>query len=105
MERELVQDTRTTLTGLCIRIAGHRMCTAAVGELEHVGAVLVLVDQTLAEIHRADLKDRGELFAVFQEEPRLDLVSAGDPAIQRSSFAPRLPDSPVRRAPRPPDLA
>ena len=102
VQGELVQKTVAPLARLCVRIAGHGIDAAPVGESDDVS--LGLVHDFHAQILHGGIDDSGEGFAVVQKQPGLNLIPAGDPGVQscvRHAFS---ANQIVRARPGDPDL-
>ena len=79
---KFVQNAPAPLASLGVRVAAHAVDAAAAGELQHVGGDLVLgVDHDFAQILGGQVHDPGPHLAVFDKQPRLQIVAAADPLI------------------------
>ena len=103
VQGELIQKTVAPLARLGIRVTGHGVDAAPVGELDAVS--FGLVHNFHAQILHGGVDDPGEGFAIVQEQPGLNFITTGNPGVQSGVRHAFPADQIISARPGDPDLA
>jgi hypothetical protein len=74
--------------------------------VQHIGGLLFLgIEHLLAQIAGGHVENAGEQLAVFQEQPRLDVIARRYPLVEPRALLAGARDGGIGRRPRDADLA